>query len=274
MATRVFSEFALGAAVLAAATPVLADAWGASWGYVDGIVTPNNPESSVVWNTDPANWLLHSEAEVHHYHPSHTSNFGADSELWDPLGDGHVSLGTIQTGDLARVLFIEAAVDLRGGPTVRLEQTENVYSYAHDIPNSQSDAAGLGQHDNLFWITWDGPGKPPPLVNVTFSLEGMWSLAGDSDPDDNWWADWFASGEVYDSQGAVLGSGSEYHRLHGPGPDSANGATGVAFTLDLEYGTPYAFRFWVDAESHAEAVPEPATALLLAIGLLALSRRR
>jgi len=260
--------------VMGDAPSARADAWGASWGRVDGIITPNDPDSSIVWNTDPANWLLHAEAEVHHYHPYHTMDYGADSEVWNPNGDGYVSIGLIQTGDLAKVDFVEAAVDWHGWPTVRVDRTQDVYSFAHDIPNSQSDAAGLGQHDNLFWIQWDGPGDPPASANVTFALAGPWNLEGDSDLDDDWWADILAYAEVYDASAQVLGSDNEYHRLDGPGLLSDSGDFNLAFSLDLAYDTPYNFRFWLSAESHAEAVPEPTAVLLLTIGGLMFCRRR
>lgn len=70
-----------------------------------------------------------------------------------------------------------------------------------------------------------------------------------------------------------LGSNSEYHVLSGPGPHSAGGTAIIEFTAQLAYDTPYALRFYADLETHAEAVPELPSALLLLVGLVGLRRR-
>lgn len=274
MIMRVLGTIAFVITPILVVAPARADAWGASWGRVDGAIQPQGQYSSLAWNPLAENWLLHSEAEVHHYHPAHTSNYGADSEIWDPAGDGFVGVGPVETGDLARVYWVNAAVASAGGPYVDLNSPQNVYSYAHD-PASMSDAAGLGQHDNLFRIIWTGdPGQQPPSVLVNFGLSGTWNLEGGSDLDDNWWADLLAYGEVYDALGNTLGSDSEYHMLSGPGPASDGGNLSFGFSAELQYNTPYSFNFWLSAESHAVAIPEPATPALLAVGLLALCHPR
>ena len=152
----------------------------------------------------------------------------------------------------------------------------DVYSFAHDIPNSYSDAAGLAQHDNLFWLHWTGdPNDQPDTGWVTVSLTGEWFLGGYSEPDDNWWADVLLYGEVYDEGGGALDSASEYHFLEGPGFASDGGSVNLEMQAELQYDTPYALRFYIDAESHAEAVPEPGTLGLLLLGsLVVLNRRR
>lgn len=270
--------------LLMAASPALADAWGASWGRVEGVVEPAGGFDRLTWNTtDPELWLLHAEAEVKHMCPPLTQKYAADSELWDAGGDGTVYVGPVSTGDLARVEWVGAGVAFEtapyvyDNPWVDINEPQDVYSYAHDIPNSYSDAAGLGQHDNLFWIEWAGdPNNQPESTLVTLSLEGTWNLAGDSDPDDNWWADWYTYLEVYDPLTLdVLGSDNEYHSLHGPGYYYDGGMVDVEFELELMYDKLYAFRFWEDAETHAEAVPEPASlVLLLAAASITLGRRR
>lgn len=260
-----------------------ASAWGSSWGAVNGIVAPSGPDDQIVWNDNASLWLLHTEAEVYHMHPPLTHAHDTDSELWDPGGDGTAQLGTIMTGDLVRVSGVEATIASgQNPPAVNIDQMftfdqqtyGTVFSFAHDIPNSYSDAAGLGQHDNLFWITYDGLGDPPTsTTQVGFTLSGAWNLEGNSDPDDNWWADWSAYAEIYDMGLNVLGNGSQYHRLDGPGYKGDSGSVDIQFTVQLEYDTQYALRFWLDAESHAQAIPEPVTLALLALGSLGLVRK-
>ena len=254
--------------------PALADAWGAALGRVDGGVTPGGANSEVIWNPLAQDWLLHSEAEVHHYGPAHTMDYDADGELLDPAGDGVVGAGPVATGDLASVTWVEAAVASAGGPYVDLSAPDNVYSYAAD-PATMSDAAGLGQHDNCFWVVWTGdPGQQPASVMVDFNLVGSWNLSGDSEDGDDWWADLLAVGEVYDGAGTQLGFDSEYHVLSGPGELSAGGDLGFGFSATLAYDTPYSFNFWLSAESHAVSVPEPAALMILVVGCCLWRRRR
>ena len=114
---------------------------------------------------------------------------------------------------------------------------------------------------------------------MNISLTGQWFLEGDSQPDDNWWADWYARAEVYDPGLAlpelnVLGWSAEYHALAGPGHKYDYGSVNIAFSVELEYEKDYALRFWADLESHAEAVPEPTTLVLLTAGTTMLRKRR
>jgi MYXO-CTERM domain-containing protein len=75
------------------------------------------------------------------------------------------------------------------------------------------------------------------------------------------------------SMRSTLGSDDQYHKIWGPGPANADGDLSVGFSAELEYDTPYSFRFWLDAESHAQTIPEPGALILLAVGAL-LARRR
>lgn len=249
---------------------VWADAWGLSDGYVEGVVQLSNTYDTLVWNTaNSEDWLLHAEADVYHMHPPLSHNYDVDSELWDPAGDGFVSIGPVTTGCTAQVDWVEAGIGAK--PFV---DVASVYSSAHDFPASYSDAAGLGQHDNLFWISYNGPDEPPESTVVTISLEGFWFLEGNSDPDDNWFADWYAYAEVYEAPTLTIkGSDHEYHSLGGPGHDIGGDDVDIEFDVTLEYNTSYALRFYMDCESHAQAVPEPGMLLLLSLGGFVIFRK-
>lgn len=266
---------------LLAAAPTLADAWADSQGSLRAGIGATQPDDEVIWNlASPGDWLLHAEGEVYHMHPPLTHNYGADSELWDPAGDGAVSVGPVTTGCLAEVDNVNAYVAEEPYTGVN-----RCYTSAHDTPNSYSDAAGLAQHDNLFWATWTGPPEQqPPTTWVNVTLTGNWLLEGDSDPDDNWWADWFGYAEVYGPDPyspdpgnpdlMIVPIGDEYHSLEGPGPNSGGAPVSFSLSVEILYDTPYALRFWVDAESHSEAIPEPGSAILMLAALTLLGPRR
>lgn len=260
-------------------TRARADAWGAAWGRLDAMIVTSSGADSVLWNqARPEDWLIHAEADLRHRHPLLSTQYAADSEQWAPGGDGQAGVANVQTGDLARVLSVRAGIaGDTGGPFIDLSPAQNVYSFAHDSPSSSSDAAGLGQHDNLFSLQYHGSDPAPLTTQVTILLQGSWNLAGDSGLDDFWWADWFGYGEIYEAAtGNVLAKASEYHYLAGPGSASAGGAAYLQFSVPLAYNTPYALRFYLDLESHAEArpVPAPSALTLLGAGLAALGLRR
>ncbi|MBN1488408.1 MAG: PEP-CTERM sorting domain-containing protein [Phycisphaerae bacterium] len=255
--------------VLVLATPALGGATGQAYNCsLSGEVTA--ADDMVVWNTaNPEDWLVHAEAEVYHACPPLYHDYGVDTEEWAPAGDGHVQ--TAATVPSASATNIEASA-AGGGFT----KVGSVQSSAHDIPASWSAAAGLAQYDNLFWIVYAGGGSPPPgPTSVNVAVTGDWYLQGNSDPDDNWSADVTLYAEVYDEDGDILAFQREYHRLDGPGPKSKSGQVNFLFDVDLEYDTAYALRYYIDAESYAVAVPEPATlTLLLTSGVLLARRRR
>ncbi len=259
----------------AAASTAYADAWSASWGIVQGDVA-GGADDIVYWNDQPNLWGLWAEAEMYHMHPPLSHEYGIDEEVLDPLGDGVASIGPLATGDLAEVDWVQAGVAQSAqAPYVDISPTHDVYSAAHDEPASWSQAAGFGQHDNLFLLEFDG-NDPPPTALATIHLTGNWNLEGDSEPDDNWWADWYTYVEVYEtSTGDVLAWRDEYHRLDGPGYDSDTGEVQIEFQVELAYATAYSLRFWMDAESYAVAVPQPSAIVVLATcGLIAVRRRR
>ena len=47
----------------------------------------------------------------------------------------------------------------------------------------------------------------------------------------------------------------EYQNLAKPGYDINSGTVNIDFTRELEYGMPYILRFWMNCETHAEAIP-------------------
>ncbi len=112
------------------------------------------------------------------------------------------------------------------------------------------------------------------------------SVCTGSDLDDNWWADWFTCGEVYGPDPHSpdpnnpeliiykLDPEYQYHELHGPGYKYDEGLVHLEVDIEVLYEEAYAFRFWLDCESHAQAVPEPSTLLLLVPAGMALIRWR
>ncbi len=263
-----------------ASSPALADAFGSSWGYVSASVTPQGQFDRAEWNTDfPELWGVWAEGEVYHMHPGLTHDYSLDQEVLDPFSDGLVEVGPVVTGDLAAVSRVRSRIPLTGeDPFIDMNTPSNVYSYAHDEPNSWSAAAGFGQVDNVFAVAYDGGDEPPETTTVTVRLSGSWNLLGDSDPDDDWWADWFGYIEVYDPRdpfGEPLGSAEEYHILSGPGFKTDGGDIMLEFDIEIPYETAYAVRFWQDNESFAIAIPAPNALALLALGgLYATCRRR
>jgi hypothetical protein len=258
------------------AAPAYGDAWGASWGIVNASVTPSGANDSLIWNTTPELWGIWAEAEVYHMHPGLSRRYGIDKEVLTPLGDGIVNIGPITTGDLASVTAVETRVSSTGGPLIDMSTTRNVFSYAHDVPNSWSAASGFGQHDNVFNVEYNGIGEPPDSTTVTIQLAGSWNLEGDSDPDDYWFADWYTYVEIYDASTLEpLAWDDEYHFLEGPGYFEDSGVLDIQFDLTLDYGTTYALRFWQDDESYAIAVPGPgAIGVLFSGGITITNRRR
>lgn len=260
--------------------PALADAFGASWGYLTTSVTPRGQFDRAVWNTDlPELWGIWAEGEVYHMHPGLTHDYRLDQEVLDPFSDGFVEIGPIAAGDLAAVSRVQTRVPLTGAdPLIDMSTPFNVFSYAHDEPNSWSAAAGFGQLDNVFAVDYGGGGDPPETTIVTVRLTGSWTLLGYSDPDDNWWADWYTYVEVYDPRdpdGEALGFADEYHFLAGPGFKTDGGDIMLEFDIEIPYVRSYAVRFWQDDESFAIAVPEPgAIGLVVAGAALAFRRRR
>lgn len=279
MMSRILSILALGLTPGLVVSPALADAFGMSWGAVQGVVAPTGVDNELFWGSD---WLLHTSAEVQ------PAGYYAEDTEWSGVGDGQVQVGPIGGPDSARVLLAEAYIASgSAAPYVNIGATDafsdpnypdprgDVFAYAAD-PASMSDAAGFGQHDNSFYVLWTGdPGQQPASALVTFALSGAWNLAGGTlgGLSGSWWADSLAFAEVYDADGTTLDSVSEHHHLAGSGAAEASGTVSTGFALELEYDTPYYFNFWFSAESHAE-VPEPGALVLLALGgALALRRR-
>ncbi|MGD8454712.1 MAG: hypothetical protein PVJ57_23095 [Phycisphaerae bacterium] len=256
----VFAAAAAMGICLSAAASALADAWSAAWGRADVTIIANDPDSVVHYNADPNKWYIDALGDA-----VHSNSWHDFAEYWELYGNtyppGEILDGTVTAEDVlstdglgwASVERVTVNVASTGGPFIDINEPYDVYSYA-ESPSSAADAEGIGEHDDLFWIEYTGPGDPPASTSVTVRLIGDWNLEGATgSTGESWWALWYAHLEVYDpSTGDPLDYDADYHDLEGGSADSDSGTTLLEFTIDIPYDTDYALWFWLDSETHAE----------------------
>ncbi len=150
-------------------------------------------------------------------------------------------------------------------------------SSAMSAGTSAASASAFAQWSTAFMVTPD-PGADPAITGTRIMLSMLVSgfLSGAADA--------FGS---FDTEGAVImdiagdPNGPALFYFPSPlagGPDFAatlqQFAETVTNTFDVTYGTAYDLTIFVDSETNTRRIPEPATALLIAIGVGMLMRRR
>ncbi|MFO0840588.1 MAG: hypothetical protein U1D55_18930 [Phycisphaerae bacterium] len=236
--------------------------------------------TSLVWNDIPDGWYLDVEATADHSTVPGNA-FAKNTENYMVGGSGYVSTPAIGEGAFAGVDFCSSEWFSNGGELLIGKPglsggNDGVWASGASIPACSAFAHGSAEIQNSFTLNSGGPGRPGATAFI--DVDGVVNLAAFALSGESATTSFAFSLQLFDlslpSGSPAVYSVSSSGLLDGSvAPTLEASLNSSSGPLALNYANPYLLTARLDVFANV-TTPEPASAVLLALGGLIAWRRR